>query len=175
LTQFGGAERVLLELHQMYPHAPIYTSIYDAAAFEGSFSGIDVRTSYLQNVPGAKRNFRVLLPFYPRAFESLDLRGYDLVISSTTSFAKGIRVAPGTLHVSYVHTPTRFLWYADEYVTDLTPPFARPLLTLVAPWLRRWDLAAAQRPHYLVANSRNIAQRIAQTYGRQSDVVPCPA
>jgi len=175
LTQFGGAERVLLEMQRMYPQAPVYTSIYDAAAFEGSFSGIDVRTSYLQNIPGATRNFRALLPFYPRAFESLDLRGYDLVISSTTSFAKGVRVAPGTLHVAYVHTPTRFLWYPNEYVTELTPPLAIPVLALVAPWLRRWDLAAAQRPHYLVANSRNIAQRIAQTYGRQSDVVACPA
>ena len=175
LTQFGGAERVLLELQRMYPLAPVYTSIYDPAAFEGSFSDIDVRTTYLQKIPGAKRNFRALLPFYPRAFESLDLRGYNLVISSTTSFAKGVRVAPGTLHVAYVHTPTRFLWYPNEYVTELTPPLAWPALALVAPWLRRWDLAAAQRPHYLIANSRNIAQRIAQTYGRQSDVVACPA
>ena len=175
LTQFGGAERVLLEMQRMYPQAPVYTSIYDATAFEGRFSGIDVRTSYLQNIPGAKRNFRALLPFYPRAFESLDLRGYDLVISSTTSFAKGVRVARGTLHVAYVHTPTRFLWYPDEYVTELTPPLAMPVLSLVAPWLRRWDLAAANRPHYLVANSHNIAQRIEQTYGRRSDVIQCPA
>ncbi|HXN09287.1 MAG TPA: glycosyltransferase, partial [Candidatus Acidoferrales bacterium] len=173
--QFGGAERVLLEMQRMYPQAPVYTSIYDATAFEGRFSGIDVRTSYLQNIPGAKRNFRALLPFYPRAFESLDLRGYDLVISSTTSFAKGVRVARGTLHVAYVHTPTRFLWYPDEYVTELTPTLAMPVLSLVAPWLRRWDLAAASRPHYLVANSHNIAQRIEQTYGRRSDVIPCPA
>ena len=175
LTQFGGAERVLLEMQRMYPQAPVYTSVYDANAFEGRFSGIDVRTSFLQNVPGASRNFRALLPFYPRAFESLDLRGYDLVISSTTSFAKGVRVAPGTLHVSYVHTPTRFLWYPDEYVTEVTPPLAMPMLALVAPWLRRWDLVAASRPHYLVANSHNIAQRIEQTYGRRSDVVLCPA
>jgi len=166
---------VLLEIQRMFPQAPVYTSIYDAAAFEGRFSSIDVRTTYLQKIPGAKRNFRALLPFYPRAFESLDLRGYDLVISSTTSFAKGVRVVPGTLHVAYVHTPTRFLWYPDEYVTELTPPLAIPVLALVAPWLRRWDLAAANRPHYLVANSHNIAQRIEQTYGRRSDVVPCPA
>lgn len=175
LTQFGGAERVLLEMLRMYPQAPLYTSIYDPAAFEGSFLGVDVRTSYLQRIPGARRNFRALLPLYPRAFESFDLRGYELVISSTTSFAKGVCVAAGTLHVAYVHTPTRFLWYPDEYVSELTPPLAKPLLALAAPRLRRWDLAAAQRPHYIVANSRNIAQRIEQIYGRHSDVVPCPA
>jgi glycosyltransferase involved in cell wall biosynthesis len=175
LTQFGGAERVLLEMQRMYPQAPVYTSIYDPNVFAGRLSAIDVRTSFLQNIPGAKRNFRALLPLYPRAFESLDLGGYDLVISSTTSFAKGVRVEPGTLHVSYVNTPTRFLWYPKEYVTELTPPLARPALALFAPWLRRWDFAAAQRPHYLVANSLNVAQRIRETYARASDVLHCPA
>ncbi len=175
LTQYGGAERVLLEMQRMYPQAPVYTSIYDPAAFEGRLAGIDVRTSFLQRIPGAKRNFRALLALYPSAFEALDLRGFGLVISSTTSFAKGVRVGPGTLHVSYVNTPTRFLWYPQEYATDLTPPLARPALVLLTPWLRRWDWAAAQRPHYLVANSRNVAQRILQTYGRAAEVVHCPA
>ncbi len=175
LTQFGGAERVLLEMQRMYPQAPVYTSIYDPGAFEGRLAGIDVRTSYLQRIPGAVRHFRALLPLYPRAFESLDLRDFELVISSTTSFAKGVRVAPGTLHVSYVNTPTRFLWYPHEYATELTPTLARPALALLTPWLRRWDWLAAQRPHHLVANSHNVAQRILQTYGRSAEVVHCPA
>ncbi|MDQ6766553.1 MAG: glycosyltransferase [Candidatus Eremiobacteraeota bacterium] len=174
LTQFGGAERVLLEMQPMYPQAPVYTALYDPAAFEGRLANIDVRTSFLQHIPGAKRNFRALLPLYPRAFESFDLRGFDLIISSTSSFAKGVRVAPGALHVSYVNTPTRFLWYPKEYAMELTPRVARPALALVTPWLRRWDFAAAQRPHYLIANSHNVAQRIQQIYRRTSDVLHCP-
>jgi glycosyltransferase involved in cell wall biosynthesis len=175
LTQFGGAERVLLEMQRLYPQAPIYTSIYDPDAFDGAFAGLDVRTSYLQRLPGARLAFRALLPLYPSAFESLDLRGFDLVISSTTSFAKGVRVPSGCLHVSYVNTPTRFLWYPQEYSTELTPLLARPALAILQPWLRRWDWDAAQRPHRLVANSRNVAVRIQQTYGRASDILHCPA
>jgi glycosyltransferase involved in cell wall biosynthesis len=175
LTQFGGAERVLLEMQRLYPEAPIYTSIYDPRAFDGAFAGLDVRTSYLQRLPGAGRAFRALVALYPSAFESLDLRGFDLVISSTTSFAKGVRVPPGCLHVSYINTPTRFLWYPQEYAMELTPSLVRPALALVQPWLRRWDWEAAQRPHRLVANSRNVSERIWKTYGRSSDVLHCPA
>ncbi len=175
LTQFGGAERVLLEMQRLYPQAPVYTSLYDADAFDGAFAGIEVRTSFLQRLPGAQRAFRALVPLYPRAFESLDLRGFDLVISSTTSFAKGVRVPPGCLHVCYINTPTRFLWYPQEYALELTPSLARPALALAQPWLRRWDWEAAQRPHRLVANSHNVAERIQQTYGRASDVLHCPA
>ena len=175
LTQFGGAERVLLELHRLYPEAPVYTSLYDPYAFDGRLAGIDVRTTYLQKIPGGVRHFRALLPLYPRAFESLDLRDFDLVISSTTSFAKGVFVGPRALHISYVNTPTRFLWYPDEYAAELTPPIARPVLASITPWLRRWDVEAAQRPHVLVANSRNVAERIAAIYHRPSEVVHCPA
>jgi glycosyltransferase involved in cell wall biosynthesis len=175
LIQFGGAERVLLEMQQLYPSAPLYTSLYDPRAFEGRFDRIDVRTSFLQRIPGAARNFRALLPVYPRAFESFDLSSFDMVISSTTSFAKGVRVGPEALHVSYVNTPTRFLWYPEEYAADIVPLAARPLLALIAPALRRWDYRAAQRPHHLIANSRNVAQRIANVYGRTADVVHCPA
>ncbi len=175
LTQFGGAERVLLEMQKMYPAAPVYTSLYDPAAFGGAFHDIEVRTSFLQRMPGAVHNFRALLPLYPRAFESLDLRGFDLVISSTTSFAKGIRVPDRTLHVCYINTPTRFLWYPQEYEREVTPALFRPALAAVRPWLRRWDWAAAQRPHHLIANSHNVQERIAAIYGRKSDVVHCPA
>jgi glycosyltransferase involved in cell wall biosynthesis len=175
LTQFGGAERVLLEMHELYPEAPIYTAVYDPQPFAGAFSRIDVRTSFLQRIPGASRNFRALLPLYPRAFEKLDLRGFDLIISSTTSFAKGVRVPAGSMHVSYINTPTRFLWYPREYVNEVTPLVLRPALAALSPWLRRWDWAAAQRPNHLVANSRNVQQRIQQVYGRSSDVAHCPA
>ena len=175
LTQFGGAERVLLEMRLLYPDAPVYTSIYDPAAFDGRFDAVDIRTTWLQGIPGAARNFRALLPLYPRAFESIDLSGYDLVVSSTTSFAKGVRVGPATLHVCYMNTPTRFLWRQAEYAYDVVPLLARPFFAAALPALRRWDLAAARRPHRIVANSANVAQRIRSIYGRESDVLHCPA
>lgn len=174
LTQFGGAERVLRELAPLYPQAPIYTSLIDRGALRGAFDGADVRTTWLQRIPGAPQRFRWCLPLYPRAFESLDLRDYDLVLSSTTSFAKGVRVRPGALHVCYINTPTRFLWYPSEYAGDIVPWAARPLLSAMLPPLKRWDLAAAQRPSRFVANSRNVARRVLEVYGRTADVVHCP-
>lgn len=174
LTQFGGAERVLLEMHRLYPEAPIYTSVYDKGKLGGRFAGLEVRTTWLQRVPFARTSYRALLPLYPRAFESLDLSEYDLVISSTTSFAKGVRTKPRTLHVCYVHTPTRFVWLPDEYAVELAGPAARPLLAAALPAFRRWDYTAAQRPRHLIANSRNVARRIKEFYGRDSEVVHCP-
>jgi glycosyltransferase involved in cell wall biosynthesis len=175
LTQFGGAERVLLAMRELYPAAPVYTSLYDPAVFAGALDGVDVRTTWLQRVPFARRAFRAMLPLYPAAFGALDLSRYDLVISSTSSFAKGVHVRPDALHVSYVHTPTRFLWRQDEYAFDVAPAWSRPLLAAAMPALRRWDYAAAQRPDYIVANSRNVAARIAACYGRTSDVLHSPA
>jgi len=174
LTQYGGAERVLLEMHKLYPQAPVYTSLYRPDAFAGRFRHITVRTSFLQRIPAAAQHFREMLPLYPLAFRSLDLRGYDLVISSTTSFAKAVRVPARALHISYVNTPTRFLWYPEEYASRLTPALARPLLSAVTPLMRRWDFAAAQRPHFLIANSFNVARRIMECYRRHSDVLHCP-
>ena len=171
LTQLGGAERVLLEMHRLFCDAPIYTSLFDRRALRGAFDGFDVRTTWMQRIPFATRNFRAMLPLYPAAFESIDLSGYDLVISSTSSFAKGVRVGPDTLHVSYVNTPTRFVWLPDEYAFEITSPFARPLLRAALPALRRWDLVAAHRPHRIIANSAHVARRIREFYGRTSDVL----
>jgi glycosyltransferase involved in cell wall biosynthesis len=174
LTQLGGAERVLREMHALYPSAPIYTSLYDRRAMGPAFEDLDIRTSWLQRIPGAPRRFRAMLPLYPAAFEALDLRGFDLIISSTTSFAKGVLAPAGALHVSYMNTPTRFLWYPEEYAFDIVPAIARPALRAALPGLRRWDRAAAQRPHRIIANSHNVAERIRACYGRDSDVIPCP-
>lgn len=174
LTQLGGAERVLLELLKLYPDAPLYTSLFAPEIRERHFGHVAVRTSFLQRVPSAARNFRALLPFYPAAFASLDLREYDLVISSTTSFAKGVRVGPRALHVCYINTPTRFLWFPAEYAAEVTPLLLRPAAALVLPGLRIWDRAAAQRPHLMVANSQHVAQRVRDVYQRDAAVVHCP-
>jgi glycosyltransferase involved in cell wall biosynthesis len=181
LTQYGGAERVLLAMHPLFGDAPIYTSVVDRGAFGGALDGIDVRATWLDRVPGARRHFRAMLPLYPSAFESIDLRGFDLVISSTTSFAKGVRTPPATMHVCYMNTPTRFLWDVarraklgdDEYAGAIVPPLARPLFAAMVPALRRWDLAASRRPFRIIANSANVAARIREIYRRESDVLHC--
>ena len=175
LTQLGGAERVLREMQRLFPEAPIFTSLYAPEEFNGLFDSVDVRQSWLAHIPFGARNFRALLPLYPGAFERFRFDDYDVVISSSTSFAKGVRVGAATMHVCYMNAPTRFLWAPDEYSFEVVPLALRPALALALPSLRRWDMAAAQRPYRIVANSRNVAQRIRAVYGRQSDVIPCPA
>ena len=137
-----------------------------------------VRTSYLARIPLANRYFRALAPFYPRAFEAFDFSGFDTIVSSTTAWAKGVIVPPGSVHVCYINTVSRFAFAYDEYVGGLqrTGP-SRMLSRAARPIVERliaWDSAAAQRPTLLVANSRNVANRIERYYGRESEVLHCP-
>jgi len=166
LNQRGGAERVFAHIARAWPDAPIYTALYDEYVTGDLAPPSRVRRSYLARIPLANRYFRALAPFYPRAFESFDLRGFDAIVSSTTSWAKGVIVPRGAIHVCYINTVSRFAFAPDEYV----PRFARPLLDgLVA-----WDREAAQRPTRFVANSRNVAERIKRHYDRDADVLHCP-
>jgi glycosyltransferase involved in cell wall biosynthesis len=130
-----------------------------------------VRASFLQRLPGRRRFFRAFAPLYPRAFESFDLSAFDLVISSTTAWAKGVITRPGAVHVCYINTVSRFAFDYDRYVGGFgIGTLARPLVRrLVA-----WDKRAAQRPTVFVANSRNVAARIRTYYGRDAYVLPCP-
>jgi glycosyltransferase involved in cell wall biosynthesis len=130
-----------------------------------------VRTSFMQRFPFRDKAFRALAPLYPRAFESFDLRGFDTIVSSTTAWAKGVIVPPGAIHVCYINTVSRFVFDAERYVGGFgAPALARPLIRSLAAWDRR----AAQRPTRFVANSRNVAARVRQYYGRDADVLPCP-
>jgi glycosyltransferase involved in cell wall biosynthesis len=171
LNQRGGAERVFAHFAEAWPQAPIYTALYDERVNGDTFSAGRVRTSYLSRVPYANRAFRLLAPFYPRAFERFDFTGYDAIVSSTTAWAKGVRVPPGAVHVCYMNTVSRFAFAYDAYVGGMTR--ARPVRAVVDR-LVEWDRAAAMRPTRIVANSRNVAARIARYYGRSSDVLPCP-
>ncbi|MBV8530451.1 MAG: glycosyltransferase [Candidatus Eremiobacteraeota bacterium] len=166
LNQRGGAERVFAHIARAWPDAPIYTALYDERTLGNLFPARRVRASYLAHLPFANRYFRALAPLYPSAFEGFDLREFDTIVSSTTSWAKGIRVPPGAVHVCYINTVSRFAFATDDYV----PPLARPLIgRLIA-----WDRAAAARPTRFVANSRNVAERIRRFYGRAADVLHCP-
>jgi glycosyltransferase involved in cell wall biosynthesis len=175
LNQQGGAESVVAVFTEMFPGAPLYTSVYDMERMPERWRHIDIRTSFMQRLSPRVQIARALLPLYPTAFESFTFDSYDLVLSSTTTFAKGIITRPETCHVCYCNNPTRFLWMYREYVRhERLPPGGRALLPWLATAMRPWDYAAAQRVDYFVAGSFNAARRIAKYYRRESVVLQAP-
>jgi glycosyltransferase involved in cell wall biosynthesis len=176
LTQFGGAERVLLVLAEMFPEAPIYTLLYDKEKMRGKFADKVVYASFLQKWPKFfRKHYRLLLPLMPTAPETFDLRDFDLVITSSGAWSKGIVTRLNTTHVAYVHSPMRFVWdYNETYLREkkqgLLSFVARPLLN----YLRVWDKVAADRPDFLIANSKYTQARIKKYYGRESTVIHPP-
>lgn len=175
LNQPGGAERVVGVLHGMFPDAPIYTSILDRDSLWPSLVDADIRTSWMQRLPGLKRHFKKYLPLYPSAFERFDLSGYDLVLSSSSAFGKGAVAAPGAFHVCYCHTPMRFAWDYERYVErEAYGRAMRAALPPVIEYLRRWDVRTASRPDVYVVNSTVVAERVRRCYGRASEIIPAP-
>ena len=171
LIQLGGAERVLEILMQMFPAAPIYTLLYDEEWTLGRFRGRVRKTAFL-DWPLVRRNHRPFIPLMPLAAELLDLdEPYDLIISDSAGFAKGVRRRGGSFHLSYCHTPLRYAWETNDYFRNrLFTACAKPLFSYV----RRWDYRAAQKPSRLLANSRFIAEKIRRYYGREAAVVHPP-
>jgi glycosyltransferase involved in cell wall biosynthesis len=160
---------------EMFPDAPIYTSVYDRERMPESWRRRDIRTSFMQRISPSLKVAKALIPLYPTAFESFNLNEYDLVLSSTTSFAKAVITPPSACHVCYCNTPTRFVWMYHDYVAyERLPRPAQALLPWLITPLRTWDYVAAQRVDYFVAGSRNSARRIAKFYRRESDVVHSP-
>jgi glycosyltransferase involved in cell wall biosynthesis len=177
LVQAGGAERVIEAMHGLWHDAPIFTSVYDPASTLKSFQQMDVRTSFLQRWKWARANktHKLALPFFPMAFEQLDVRGYDVIVSNTTSFAKGIITEPECCHICYCHTPSRFAWRYHEYIAQGNySKIQRRLLPFIVHFLRTWDLGAASRVDYFLSNSYNIARRVKKYYGRDSEVLYPP-
>ena len=169
LVSYGGSEQVLLDLHQMFPDAPIYTTVFDPSRLPARFANLDVRSSFLQHIPSISRNYGAIVPLMPRAFKSFDLRGYDLVLSSAHAFAKAVIAPPDALHVCYCYTPLRYAWsHQEEYLAGMP---MRPLGRMVLARLRKWDYAASRRVNRFIAISENVRDRIAKYYGRESDVV----
>ena len=175
LNQYGGAERVLEALHELYPDAPVYTSIYDPESMPAAYRAWDIRTSWMQRLPGWRRYFRHYMLLYPSAFESFNFNGYDLILSSSSAFAKGVIPGPGTRHVCYCHTPMRFAWRTDSYVErENIGGIGRITLSILLTYVRLWDAMASTRVDTFVANSREVAGRIQRYYGREAAVVPPP-
>ncbi len=165
---------MLLELAEIFPEAPIYTLLYDEEKMGGRFAASRVRPSFLQCLPVFfRRHHQYLLPLFPSAVENFDLRDFDLVISSSSAFAKGVVTRPKTCHLNYCHNPARFLWdYSFSYLEEQSFGRGRQLLARLAfNYLRLWDRAASQRVDYFVANSRATAERIAKYYRREAKII----
>ena len=175
LNQMGGAERVVLALHEIFPDAPLYTSIYDPKRVDAAFQKIDVRTTFMQKLPLVKKHHQPFLPLYPFAMERLDLRGYDLVLSSSSAFGKGVITRPETMHICYCHTPMRWCWNYDEYVErERLGRISRSVLPFLMTGLRVWDQMSATRVDHFIANSPVVADRIQKYYRREAVVIPPP-
>jgi glycosyltransferase involved in cell wall biosynthesis len=175
LNQMGGAERVLLALHELYPAAPIFTSIYDPKRLDPAFRQLDIRSSFMQRLPLVSKHHQPFLMLYPLAFERLDLREYDLILSSSSAFAKGVVSRPGALHICYCHTPMRWAWSYQDYIEreTLASP-VRAVLPFFIRRLRQWDQATARRVDHFIANSPVVAERIATCYQHEATIIPPP-
>ncbi len=176
LVQDGGAEKVLKVLQDIFPDAPTFTLLYDKKNANRIFKGKDIRTSFLQKLPFSISKYQWYLPLMPTATEAYDLTEYDLVISSSSAFAKGVLTLPTTKHICYCHSPTRYLWTdTHSYIKELRYPFLiKKLLPLVLTKLRIWDRLAADRVDYFLANSKTVQERIQKYYKKDSTVLYPP-
>ena len=176
LAQDGGAERVLKVLADMFPNAPIHTLLYEKKNADKYYRHRRIETSIIQKLPGGISHYQWYMPFMPMAVEFFDLSGYDLVISDSSSFAKGVITPSRTLHICYCHTPTRYLWSdTHQYINELKyNKYFKKAISLVLNYIRMWDKLAADRVDQYIANSRFVASRIKKYYKRESTVIYPP-
>ncbi len=173
LAQQGGAEKVLEVLAEMFPEAPIYVLLYKQSNIDKYFPGRDIRSSIIQRLPWGVKHYRWYMALMPMAIEFYDLSDFDLVISSTSSFAKGVITKPETKHICYCHTPTRYLWSdTHQYISELRyNKYFKKIISLILNYVRIWDRQAADRVDFFIANSETCRQRIKKYYRRDSTIV----
>jgi glycosyltransferase involved in cell wall biosynthesis len=174
LLDVRGAERVFLALCDLFPEADLFTAVYDERGTEGRFADRRPATSFLQRTRPNARTFRALLPLYPYAMEALDLRGYDLVISSSSAWAHGVIADADAIHLCYCHNPFRYAWNAREVTLSKYDPLRRAVLGFVFQRWRQWDWIAAQRVDFYAANSETTRKRVKRYFGREADVLYPP-
>lgn len=174
LVTMRGGEKVLEELCRLYPQADIFTHVVDPARISPVIKAHRITTSFIARLPGATRHYQKYLPLMPMALEQLDLRGYDLVISSESGPAKGVITSENTLHVCYCHTPMRYLWGMYHDYRESAGPLTRRLMAPLFHHLRQWDVTSAERVDHFIANSTTVRARIAKTWRRQADVIHPP-
>lgn len=174
LVDRRGGERVVEALCELYPHADVFTNIYEPSVFAETLAGHRVHTTFVNRLPWRGRLLQFCLPLMPIALEQLDLRGYDLVISSESGPAKGVIVAPDALHVCYCHSPMRYVWDLYPHYLASVGILKRFAMRVLAHYLRQWDQASAQRPDIIVANSRHTRRRVNKYWRRDAEIIPPP-
>jgi len=176
LVQYGGAERVLEAFTELFPYAPIYTLIYDREAMHGIFEDKLIYTSFLQNLPFSRKRHRFFPPLMPLAIEQFDFSKYDIVLSDSSSYAKGIITRPETLHICYMHTPMRYAWDdCQKYTQDFGfPEFIKRLVPFFMSPIRLWDRSSADRIDHFLTNSHFVAKRIKKYYQQDAQVIHPP-
>lgn len=174
-TQQGGAERVAEQLHCMLPTAEVFATVALQDQMPTKLANTNVQTSWMQQLPGMKKLHRYYFLLYPFGVDSLDLSSYDVVVSSSSGYAKGIKTKRDSLHVCYCHTPMRWAWRYQDYASrEKFSTSARIALPILLHGLRIWDMNASRQPDQFVANSQIVADRIQQIYKRHSVVIPPP-
>jgi glycosyltransferase involved in cell wall biosynthesis len=176
LNQSGGAERVLECFMDLFPQAPIYTMVSDLSNMPKRFEHTDIRHSFIQSIPFSKNHYKKMLSLFPIAVEQFDLREYDIILSSSSAFAKGVITNPNQLHICYCYTPMRYVWdlYHQYIEEDVKNPIFRKVLPYVLHKIRMWDCITAQRVDQFISISNSISNRIAKYYGRESTVIYPP-
>lgn len=176
LVQYGGAERVLQAFTELFPYAPIYTLIHDKEAMRGQFADKLIYTSFLQDLPFSRKRHRFFPPLMPLAIEEFDFSQYDIVLSDSSSYAKGIITRPETLHICYMHTPMRYAWDdCQKYTQDFGfPNLIKKLVPFFMSPIRLWDKASADRVDRYLANSQFVKKRIAKYYRKDALVIHPP-
>ena len=176
LTGMRGGEKVLEVFCELFPDAHLYTLLHNRGSLSNTIEGMDIRTSFIQKLPLIKKKYRYILPIFPTAIERFDLRGYDLVLSSSHCVAKGVITGADTLHICYCFTPMRYIWdlYSLYFGKTRAGVITRIATSLVLNYLRKWDLESSKRVDKFVAISRYIAERIKKNYGRDSDLIYPP-
>jgi glycosyltransferase involved in cell wall biosynthesis len=174
-THLGGAEKVAGELVRMLPGASLHSAIALPDCLPPGLAGVQVETSWMQHLPGIKQHYRLYFPLYPLAVRSLDLSRYDLVISSSSGYAKGVRTGRDAIHVCYCHTPLRQVWNGDsDFARETMGAAKRLLLPPIIRAFRKWDEGASRYPDHFIANSKTAAARIERAYGRTAEVIHPP-
>jgi glycosyltransferase involved in cell wall biosynthesis len=174
LLVMRGAERTFAEIAGCWPGAPIYTLLYDPAAMGSAFAGHRVTTSVLQRLGVKQGSFRYLLPLFPRAVERLPVSEFDVIVSSSSAFAQGVRPGKDAVHVCYCHSPFRYVWFERERALAECPAPLRPVLRRVLNRTAAWDRESSKRVTHYIANSKITQERIKQIYGRESTIIHPP-
>jgi glycosyltransferase involved in cell wall biosynthesis len=174
-TQLGGAEKVAEQLMRMLPGADLHATVALPECMPPGLMGVPVKTSWMQNLPGMRHYYRLYFLLYPLALPSLDLSGYDLILSSSSGYAKGVRTNSDAIHVCYCHTPMRWAWSFENYsAREGMGRAKRLLLPHLVRGLRQWDVGASRQPDHFIANSATVAARILRAYGRIAEVIHPP-